>query len=141
MSDAATPFDSHIVPLASDVEPGEFMFARDASDANLLYLVRVTSMDDTTMHVHTWGCTSKNVITSKYHPVGILTSNNLPMTRPCAKQVSRPWAWQIPLTAVDNLVIVHSVVVLPSGALDTSSHQRLKALPRSFSVRNFCHNV
>ena len=135
MPDAVTPSDDHIVLLASDVEPGEFMFARDAPDANLLYLMRVTSVDDTSVHVHAWGCTSKTPITSKCRPVVILTSNDLPTTRPHAKQMSRPWTWQIPLPAVDDLVIVRSVVVLPSGSLDAALRRRLKPLPKSFSFR------
>jgi hypothetical protein len=87
----ATSSDNSIIPLTFDVETGEFSFVIDSTTSTVMYLVRVTSVDETAVHVHAWGTTSKNHLTAKYRPVKILNLTNQPTTRPRKNQQCRPW--------------------------------------------------
>ena len=61
-----------MMPLTSDIEEGQFVFARDTSESKTLYLCCVTSADDVSIGLHAWGSTSKNHFDTAYRPVMIL---------------------------------------------------------------------
>ena len=98
-----------------------------------MYLVRVTSVDESAVHVHTWGTTSKIHLTAKYRPVMILNSDGSPTTRPRMYQQCRPWTWKILVSSIDNLLVLKQAVALPSGIIDAETKRRLRDLPSTFS--------
>jgi len=102
----ATSSDNSIVPLISDVKTGEIAFAIDSTTSTVMYLVRVTSADETAVNVHAWGTTSKNHLTGKYKPVMILNSTDQPTTRPRKNQQCRPWTWKILVSTVNDLLVL-----------------------------------
>ena len=69
LPDPSTASDDIMMPLTSDIEEGQFVFARDSATSKMLYLCRVASVDDIGVEIHAWGTTSKNHLTSAYRPV------------------------------------------------------------------------
>ena len=128
--------DDSILPLALDVEVGEFAFVRDAPSANVLYLAKVIDVDDNTLTIHAWGTTNRDHVTGKYLPVSILNSNNLPTTKP-RNRAAKPWIWHLPTAAVVDLCVLRDVCILPSGRLDAASRKRVRRLPNTFEFRQF----
>jgi hypothetical protein len=102
-----------------------------------MYLVRVASVDETAVHGHAWGTTSKNHLTAEHRPVMILDSMDEPMTRPCKNQQCRPWTWKILVSTVDDLLVLKQAFMLPSGKIDTKMKRCLHDLLPTFSFRKF----
>jgi hypothetical protein len=102
----ATSWDDSIIPLTSDIETGEFAFAINSTTSTVMYFVRVTSVDETAVHVHAWGTTSRNHLTGKYKPVMILNSTDQPTTHPRKNQQCRPCTWKILVSTVDELLVL-----------------------------------
>ena len=125
-----------MMPLTSDIEEGQFVFARDSDSSNLLYLCRVASVDDVDVELHTWGTTSKNHLSAVYRPVMILNKNNLPTTRP-GRAACQPWSWQVPTDAIEDLILVRPVEVLATGKLGADSRRHVRALPDTYVFRKF----
>ena len=133
----ATSSDNPIIQLTSDVETGEFAFEIDLTMSTVMCLVQIMSADETTVHVHVWGTTSKNHLAAKYRPVMILNSTDQPTTRPRKKQQCRAWTWKILVSTVDDLLVLQQAVVLPSGKIATETKRRIRDLPSAFSFRKF----
>ena len=136
LPDPQTASTDAMMPMTSDIEPGQFVFARDSDSSNMLYLARVASVDDLGVEVHAWGTSSKNHIESQYRPVMILESNSLPTTRP-RRAACQPWSWQVPTDAIEDLILLRPVDVTASGKLDAATRRRVRALPDTYVFRKF----
>ena len=82
--------DDAMVPMASDVEPGEFTFMRDEPGSKLLHLTRTRSVTDVNVTVRAWGTTSKNHVNGIYFPVQILDSSKAPVLKPRKGRTTTP---------------------------------------------------
>ena len=117
-----------LVPMASDVECGEFVLIREFPDSKSIYLTRVKSVTDVTVTVAAWGTTSKNYANGKYMPVLILDSSKAPVLKPRRGQTTKPWRWDVPTESFDDPVVLREVAVLPTGKLEKMSKTWLKGL-------------
>ena len=122
--------DSNILPFASDTEVGEFAFIHDADfdtdSSMMLHLVQISTIDDQTVVVAVWGTTSKNPATGVYRPVQILERSRLPTTKPRRNQRFSPWTWQLPLTDIDDRLVLRQVDITQAGKLTAETRRRLK---------------
>ena len=127
---AANTDQSLLVPFESDVEVGEFCIICDSPSAKMLYLARVTAVDDLTVNVACWGCTYKSQINAKFTPVVIMEESDLPTTKPQAGKAHSPWTWGCRADLVEEMFLVRDLVMLPSGKIDADSRRKLRELLR-----------
>ena len=126
-----------MVPMASDVEPGEFTFMRDEPGSKLLHLTRVHSVTDVNVSMRGWGTTSKSASNGIYLRVQILDSSKLPALKPRKGKTTTPWQWDVPAESFDDLVVLRHVVVLASGKMGKATKRRLRSLDKSFTFRKY----
>jgi len=134
---AANDDENLILPFVSDVEVGEFILVIDSPTALVVYLARVTSVDDTTIGLSAWGSTNLKQHTSVFRPVMILDENKLPTTAPRKGKKCKPWTWEMLCVAVPECVLARDLVVLPSGKLGPQARITMRTLPKKFSMRRF----
>ena len=105
----------------------------------MLHLVQISTIDDQTVVVAVWGTTSKNPATGVYRPVQILERSRLPTTKPRRNQRFSPWTWQLPLTDIDDRLVLRQVDITQAGKLTASTRRRLKTLTENgdYSHRRF----
>ena len=105
----------------------------------MLHLVQISTIDDQTVVVAVWGTTTKNPATGVYRPVQILERSRLPTTKPKRNQRFSPWTWQLPLTDIDERLVLRRVDITQAGKLTAETRRRLKTLTKNgnYSHRRF----
>ena len=80
-----------MMPMASEIEPGEFMLMQSEPESKHPYLTQTLSVTDVNVTVHAWGTTSKNHINGIYLLVKNLNGSKAPVLEPRRGQPTTPW--------------------------------------------------
>jgi transposase-like protein len=151
----ANPDENLMLPFVSDVEVGEFVLVRDSPTARVVYLARVSAVNDLLIDLSAWGSPHKSQATSKFRPVMIIDPSPIappprkkkkgkkrlksgdPTTQPPRGVACSPWTWQLPAGAVGDLIIARDLHVLPDGKLDPVARKTIRSLPSGCAMRVF----
>ena len=99
----------------------------------VVYLTRVTNVDDSTIGLVVWSATS--VSQKGLKPVMILDKNDLPTTIP--RSLCKPWMWQLPVAGVPECVLARDLAVPPDGMLSGASRRIMISLHSGMAMRKF----
>ena len=105
----------------------------------MLHLAHISLINYQMIVVAVWGTTTDNLETEIYRPVQILERNRLPTTKPTRGQRFSPWTWQLPLTDIDERLVLRRVDLTQAGKLTAETRRRLKTLTQNgdYSYRRF----
>ena len=67
----------------------------------------------------------------KFVAVQIMESNRLPTTRPRREQRLATWTWQLPISDIDDRLVLRRVDITQAGKLTADSWRHLKTLAQT----------
>ena len=134
--------DQGIPQLATDVEVGDFILAREDEDTTTVDLGKITKTDDNSFEVTCYGRSSANMLTCKYLPVWTYKNKAkqdcvmLKKTKPRFKGTS-PWTWTILAKDFATLAVVRGIELNSQGFLNSNSKQLVRGMSKRFHLKRF----
>ena len=116
---------------SGDLSVGEFVFVLSDSKSTEFYLARVHEIREDIIVVACYGSGSKNQATATFKPIFVLPDKSVSIGKPRGRTRATNYTWDIPILAIDTLVLACSLVLLPSGKLSKDT----RALVHDLSPR------
>ena len=125
------------VPVAGDIEVGDFLLVRDDSAAVVLYLVAVAAIADVTIRVNCWGTRGATPLNGAFSPVRIDTKGRTLLHAPTAREKAAPWSWEFDFEDIPDLVVLDKLKLTGGSKLSAASKKRISALAPKFKLHRF----
>ena len=127
--------------MATDIEVGEMVLARESTDTKILDVAEIINVDDSAVQVHCYGTTSKKQLTAKYTPVLTHTDSkkrhHIILWKPRKNQICKKWTWKIRHDDFADLVLKRNVKLDKKNKFDAKTRAKIKVSPHGFRIKCF----
>ena len=131
------PSDGAPETSITDLEVGQFVLARDSSDAKVTYLARIVGITSLGMTLHCWGTRGKNPRTAAFYPVYVQSNGDTVFREKQNGVTAEPWTWDVKHEGIEDLVVVQDVHITSSSGFAAKSLHAFRAVRPRMSLHRF----
>ena len=126
-----------VIPQTSgDIEVGTIIAVRDEPTSKKLDIARIVSITDETVKVSCFGTRSKKLRKAKFYEV-YTEGSDVFLGKPAHNKKAGPWAWQIQIEDVNELIPAQGLQMNKDGRLYPSSLNVIRSIRPQATMRTF----